>query len=577
TTLIDSTIPIPIPGVWTWVGATVELNPGTPSVETSTVTAFDPGTGTLTVAPAFSAPVTAGTPYRVFIPEPIQRLGQDPESGQPVVLSDYEYAVMAIDSNDDGSTRLGAVSNFASARPADNVAPGAPTGIGCAAQPDGSILVTWTPSADDPTITPPGPGWPPAGDVIGYRVYRDEVSPVVPGGGSPTLVLLANENGTGLQSDVLGAGSNSIVDNTAVLGTTYYYLVRAVDLTQESANTTSTTGCQAQDTSPPAFSNQSPQTWAPVDANIEFRVDDPGSGVDTSSIQISVTINGGTPIVVGQGDPGVTITPVPGTSAYDVAFDLDPAGRNFNPLDNVDVAISASDLSGGAHNPGTDNWSFQVEQLNTVEGDVQLTPDGATPLLVAATIPITMTGPNGTFNTTVSTDPGTGAGTYTISDVPGGLYNITATLPGTVWTPPGTTADVPFTGVNTLVKGPPLPDTLVGTVLTYITGKVTDFLGNPAPGVTITATGVDPANVFATTTQADGTYIITGLADDTYTVTPSLSGFTFNPASQTGLVIASPGGHTGVDFEILFSISGRVADALGNGMAGVTVTASSAV
>src|SRR5207249_3295924 len=70
----------------------------------------------------------------------------------------------------------------------------------------------------------------------------------------------------------------------------------------------------------------------------------------------------------------------------------------------------------------------------------------------------------------------------------------------------------------------------VGTAVTNtISGQVTSS-GSALSGVTMTLTGSQSAS-----TQTDGTgnYSFTGLAPGgNYTVTPSRSGFTFNPANQ---------------------------------------------
>jgi len=60
-----------------------------------------------------------------------------------------------------------------------------------------------------------------------------------------------------------------------------------------------------------------------------------------------------------------------------------------------------------------------------------------------------------------------------------------------------------------------------------ISGLVT---GDVKSGVTLTLTG-DAAG--STTTSSDGSYTFAGLSNGTYTITPSLTGYIFTPASQT--------------------------------------------
>ena len=72
-----------------------------------------------------------------------------------------------------------------------------------------------------------------------------------------------------------------------------------------------------------------------------------------------------------------------------------------------------------------------------------------------------------------------------------------------------------------------------------LSGTVTEN-GSGLSGVTVTA-GSKSA-----TTSASGSYTISGLADGTYTVTPSKSGYTFSPSSQS--VTISGANKTGIDF-----------------------------
>lgn len=77
-----------------------------------------------------------------------------------------------------------------------------------------------------------------------------------------------------------------------------------------------------------------------------------------------------------------------------------------------------------------------------------------------------------------------------------------------------------------------------------ITGQVTDAYGDPVSGVTMTITGGSTA-----TTNSEGAYTFTGLAAGSYTVTPSMSGRTFYPASR--VVEISQADSTGNDFVAL--------------------------
>ena len=66
------------------------------------------------------------------------------------------------------------------------------------------------------------------------------------------------------------------------------------------------------------------------------------------------------------------------------------------------------------------------------------------------------------------------------------------------------------------------------------------FNGAPLSGVTVTiSAGITEALGDTTTTDADGNYTFTGMEDGTYTITPSLAGYAFDPASNTVTVNGS--------------------------------------
>ncbi len=100
-------------------------------------------------------------------------------------------------------------SSQVSAVPVDNVAPAAPTAVSAVDTPSdagGSITLNWTVST--------------ATDVTQQRVYRGTVT-----GGPYTLV-----------TTLTGNTATSYADTGLTNGTTYYYVLRAYDGTQESAN-----------------------------------------------------------------------------------------------------------------------------------------------------------------------------------------------------------------------------------------------------------------------------------------------------------------------------------------------------
>jgi hypothetical protein len=108
--------------------------------------------------------------------------------------------------------------------------------------------------------------------------------------------------------------------------------------------------------------------------------------------------------------------------------------------------------------------------------------------------------------------------------------------------------------------------------LTYsISGSVSSS-GTALAGVTINLTG---SKTSTATTDANGNYTIAGLNDGSYTVTPSKSGYTFNPSSSVVNINAANASGTNfvasANLASTYGISGAV-----SGAANVTITLSGA-
>lgn len=181
-------------------------------------------------------------------------------------------------------------------------------------------------------------------------------------------------------------------------------------------------------------------------------------------------------------------------------------------------------------------------------------------------------------------------GTYAITGLPRDTYTVNftpadATVVGESWN------NQPLTGTPT-----PIP-VVLGQAVTgidavlqkngSISGTVTDSHGAPAGNVVVNVTGAGGKRGGAAT-QADGTYTITGITADTYTVEfdPS-DGISapqyWNAQPKTGtptpLVVQTGEVVTKIDaaLEVGGSISGSVTDNLGNPVAGVDVQAQGSV
>jgi hypothetical protein len=162
---------------------------------------------------------------------------------------------------------------------------------------------------------------------------------------------------------------------------------------------------------------------------------------------------------------------------------------------------------------------------------------------------------SGAATSTATTDS---TGHYSFSGLANGSYTVTPSLAGYSFAP--TSRTVTVSGANATGQ-----DFTSSALPTYsISGAVS---GAVLQGVTVTLGG---AASRTTTTDAGGAYVFTGLLDGAYTVTPSLSGYAFNPVSRAATV--SGANVTGLDFAAststggTHSISGTVSGAVTSGV-----------
>ncbi len=307
----------------------------------------------------------------------------------------------------------------------------------------------------------------------------------------------------------------------------------------------------------------------PVDTDISFRVYDAISGVDKASVKLF--IDG---VDVGLTDANLKqLSP----TSYLVTYQPPTA---FPYSTTVRLRASAQDIAG---NPRTNvNWSFTTEPPPTysITGTIEetVTPAGGSP---------TKVGVSGVSVMIYQYDTGTGQLgplVRTAVSVGTGVYEATGLLDGTYVVDPELT-DYSF--ISRLK--PHLP-----THRVYVGAQDTNGDGVPeqdASGVDFDAThklyaitgqvleggqgliGVQVTDgVRTATTNRNGIYRITSVPSGTYTVTPTLTNYTFEPVSRTAVVASADA--TGVDFTATartYTVSGTVQDAQGNRLVGVKV------
>jgi len=158
-------------------------------------------------------------------------------------------------------------------------------------------------------------------------------------------------------------------------------------------------------------------------------------------------------------------------------------------------AISMGACGGTPDNP---RWSIS----GTVSGAVQ---SGVTVNLAGAATSATATN---------------SSGVYSFSGLADGSYTVTPSLAGYTFNPAN--RSVTLSGADVVGQdftATALPHVISGTVS-----------GAVSQGVTMSLTGASNAT---TATDTAGHYSFAGLANGAYTVTPSLAGYTFNPANRS--------------------------------------------
>ncbi len=167
---------------------------------------------------------------------------------------------------------------------------------------------------------------------------------------------------------------------------------------------------------------------------------------------------------------------------------------------------------------------------------------------VSGTTGVTITVTGGTANTGAITD---GSGNYTVTGLYDGNYTVTPSKTGFTFNPISTA--VPISGANVTGKN------FTATANTAPTYTLSGAVSGPYfEGVTITMTGDGTGT---TTTNASGNYSFANLPAGTYTLTPSLAGYTYSPAAPAVAVSANTvQNFTASSAVVSYSISGTVSE-----------------
>ncbi len=154
-------------------------------------------------------------------------------------------------------------------------------------------------------------------------------------------------------------------------------------------------------------------------------------------------------------------------------------------------------------------------------------------------------------------------GEYVAAVLEEGSYTLTPSKTGCDFSPASIEVSVPPNQAN---------HNFVATCSseTYsIAGRIVDEDGAAAVGVLVSA-----GPTFTSTTSVNGGYLLEGMGEGVHTVTPARDNCTFTPSS---IKVSVPPNEKGHDFEMsctaqTYSIAGKVADADGKAVAGVTLS-----
>ncbi len=213
-------------------------------------------------------------------------------------------------------------------------------------------------------------------------------------------------------------------------------------------------------------------------------------------------------------------------------------GYSFTPTNRA-VTISGASVTGQDFTSVFSGAGYSISGTATTTGPSGLVPlPGVTVIL------------SGSSTGTATTD---GAGNYTFTGLGNGSYTVTPFMSGYGFTPASRAVTVSGASIIaqdfTAFAGHSISGTITRTTLT---GPV------PMPDVMVVLSG--GAGIM-TMTDRFGNYVFTGLPDSSYTVTPTLAGYTCTPANRA--VTLSGANVTGQDFSAALYVGAPVSTIAG--------------
>ena len=195
----------------------------------------------------------------------------------------------------------------------------------------------------------------------------------------------------------------------------------------------------------------------------------------------------------------------------------------------VFIISCGSDGDGGHHDgnntePATYSITGQIVSNNTGLAGVTVSLSGAS-----------------TAQTTTDAN-----GNYSFTGLADGIYTVTLSKTDHTFSPSNIDVTVNGENENNINFTSVTSETRAYTVSGTVSGAVVS-------GITITLTGTSSKS---TTTDASGNYSFTGAVNGSYTITPSVAGYTYSPASRT--VTVNNTNITGQNFTVVVITSGSL-------------------
>jgi hypothetical protein len=260
----------------------------------------------------------------------------------------------------------------------------------------------------------------------------------------------------------------------------------------------------------------------------------------------SVTINDTAPTTDRYNLSILEVLPAPLTTTWTISGSITPVASGSGTtltLSGAANATATADVNGNYSFTGLANGSYMVTPSKTgltfTPGNQSVTISGATPAPVNFTAQ-TVVGNTWSISGTISPILGgsgatvtlsgagnsvltaDGSGNYVFAGLGNGTYTVTPSNSGYKFIPantPVTISGANQTGVNFTAQAVATTYSISGTISP----------GSSGSGATVNVSGPSQLSAIA---DANGNYTINQLTNGSYTVTPSKSGYTFNPGSQ---------------------------------------------